>query len=85
MNYFVPEPQIVNAKDFGVLKQEKNLYRWFHGKTWILLNLNIPKPTNTDVKFADVKEEIVPATKYFLSTQYVQDFNKSRKATRKQG
>ena len=31
-----------------------------------------PKPLDKKVTFADIKEKEVPATKYFLSTQYVQ-------------
>lgn len=35
-------------------------------------NFNYPKPTNQNSTFADVKEENIVETKYYLSTQYLQ-------------
>jgi DNA (cytosine-5)-methyltransferase 1 len=72
LNYFVPEPQIINAKEFGVPQNRERIYIvGFHKDTGVL-KFEYPKPTGKKVKFADIKEEKVPATKYFLSTQYVQ-------------
>lgn len=72
LGYFVPEPQIVNAKDFGVPQNRERIYIvGFHKDTGIN-EFNYPKPLNKKVTFADIKEKEVPATKYFLSTQYVQ-------------
>ena len=72
LGYYVPDPQIVNAKDFGVPQNRERIYIvGFH----ISLNIdkfNYPKPTNQNVTFADVKEENVVETKYYLSTQYLQ-------------
>ena len=72
LNYFVPEPQIMNAKDFGVPQQRERIYIVGFRKDLGIDKFEYPKPTNKKVKFADVKEKKVPATKYFLSTQYVQ-------------
>lgn len=72
LGYFVPEPQIVNAKDFGVPQNRERIYIvGFHKDTGIN-EFNYPKPLDKKVTFADIKEKEVPATKYFLSTQYVQ-------------
>lgn len=72
LGYFVPEPQIVNAKDFGVPQNRERIYIvGFHPSTGIN-NFSYPKSLNKKVTFADIKEKDVPATKYFLSTQYVQ-------------
>jgi DNA (cytosine-5)-methyltransferase 1 len=72
LNYFVPEPQIVNAKDFGVPQHRERIYIVGFRKDQGITEFEYPKPLNKIVKFADVKEKKVPATKYFLSTQYVQ-------------
>jgi DNA (cytosine-5)-methyltransferase 1 len=72
LDYFVPEPQIINAKDFGVPQQRERIYIVGFRKDQGVTAFEYPKPLKKKVKFADVKEENVPATKYFLSTQYVQ-------------
>lgn len=72
LGYFVPEPQIINAKDFGVPQNRERIYIvGFHPSTNVT-EFSYPKPLNKKVTFADIKEKEVPATKYFLSTQYVQ-------------
>ena len=72
LGYFVPEPQIINAKDFGVPQNRERIYIvGFHPSTNVT-EFNYPKPLDKKVTFADIKEKEVPATKYFLSTQYVQ-------------
>lgn len=72
LGYFVPEPQIVNAKDFGVPQNRERIYIvGFHPNTGIT-EFSYPKPSDKKKVFADVKEENVPATKYYLSTQYLQ-------------
>lgn len=72
LGYFVPEPEIVNAKDFGVPQNRERIYIvGFHPSTSIN-QFSYPEPLDKKVTFADVKEKEVPATKYYLSTQYLQ-------------
>jgi DNA (cytosine-5)-methyltransferase 1 len=72
LDYFVPEPQIINAKDFGVPQHRERIYIVGFRNDQGVTEFDYPKPLKKKVKFADVKEKKVPATKYFLSTQYVQ-------------
>jgi DNA (cytosine-5)-methyltransferase 1 len=72
LDYFVPEPQIINAKDFGVPQQRERIYIVGFRKDQGITEFEYPKPLKKKAKFSDVKEKKVPATKYFLSTQYVQ-------------
>jgi DNA (cytosine-5)-methyltransferase 1 len=72
LGYFVPEPQIINAKDFGVPQNRERIYIvGFHPHTGVN-EFTYPKPLNKKVTFADVKEEKTVPTKYYLSTQYIQ-------------
>ncbi|TCC90350.1 DNA cytosine methyltransferase [Pedobacter frigiditerrae] len=87
LGYFVPEPQIVNAKDFGVPQNRERIYIvGFRGDLGIE-SFEYPKAMDKKVSFAQVKEEEVPATKYFLSTQYVQTLvnHKERHANKGNG
>jgi len=72
LDYFVPEPQIINAKDFGVPQHRERIYIVGFRKDQGITEFEYPKPLKKKVIFADVKEKNVPPTKYFLSTQYVQ-------------
>ena len=66
------ETQIINAKDFGVPQNRERIYIvGFHPSTNVK-EFSYPKPLDKKITFGDIKEKKVPATKYFLSTQYVQ-------------
>ncbi|MEO6830697.1 MAG: DNA cytosine methyltransferase [Chitinophagaceae bacterium] len=72
LGYFVPEPQVVNARDFGVPQNRERIYIVGYRADMKVSDFDYPNPTKKSVKFMDVKEKDVPPTKYFLSTQYVQ-------------
>ena len=72
LNYFVPEPQIINAKNFGVPQHRERIYIVGFRKDTGVTEFEYPKPLKKKVSFSQVKEKKVPATKYFLSTQYMQ-------------
>lgn len=72
LNYFVPEPQIMNAKDFGVPQNRERIFIVGFRKDMRIEEFDYPKPLKKKAKFADVKEKNVPRTKFFLSTQYLQ-------------
>src|SRR5690554_4299904 len=87
LGYFVPEPEIVNAKDFGVPQNRERIYIvGFHPSTGVK-EFTYPKPLNKKITFADIKEKEVPATKYYLSTQYLSTLenHKARHASKGNG
>jgi DNA (cytosine-5)-methyltransferase 1 len=71
LGYFVPEPQIINAKEFGVPQNRERIFIVGFRNDLGITEFVYPKPTKKKVKFADIKEKKVPPTKYFLSTQYL--------------
>ena len=87
LGYYVPEPQIINAKEFGVPQNRERIYIVGFRKDLGIQSFKYPLPTNKKVEFADIKEKEVPATKYFLSTQYVQTLvnHKARHAEKGNG
>jgi DNA (cytosine-5)-methyltransferase 1 len=72
LGYYVPDPQVINAKEFGVPQNRERIYIVGFREDTGIKEFEYPKATNKKVKFADIKEENVVPTKYYLSTQYVQ-------------
>ena len=72
LGYFVPEPKIINAKDYGVPQNRERIFIVGFRKDLGISEFEYPQPSKKKLKFADIKEKIVPPTKYFLSTQYLQ-------------
>ena len=72
LGYFVPEPQIINAKDFGVPQQRERIYIVGFRKDLNISDFEYPKSSNKKVSFINVREKKVVPTRYYLSTQYVQ-------------
>jgi len=72
LGYFIPDPQVVNAKDFGVPQNRERIYIvGFHKDTGIS-EFQYPKPIERKVCFADIKEKDIVPTKYYISTRYLQ-------------
>lgn len=85
LNYFVPEPQIVNAKDFGVPQNRERIYIVGFRKDLGIEDFNYPEPLDVNITFSDVKEKDVVATKYYLSTQYISTLENHKKRHESKG
>ncbi len=72
LDYFVPDPQIINAKDFSVPQNRERIYIVGFRKDQKVKEFEYPKPTGKKVKFSKIKEKKVVQTRYYLSTQYLQ-------------
>ncbi len=72
LDYFVPEPEIINAKDFGVPQNRERIYIVGFRKDIGISSFEYPKPLKAKVTFKEIKEKKTVPTKYYLSTQYLQ-------------
>ena len=72
LGYYVPEPQIMNAKNFGVPQNRERIFIVGFHPSLNISDFTYPTPTDDTKRFIDVKEENVVPTKYYLSTQYLQ-------------
>jgi DNA (cytosine-5)-methyltransferase 1 len=85
LEYFVPEPQIINAKDFGVPQNRERIYIVAFRKDLGINDFNYPTPLNKKVKFSDIREKRVVPTKYYLSTQYMSTLYNHKKRHESKG
>ncbi len=85
LGYFIPEPQIINAKDFGVPQNRERIFIvGFHKDTGIT-KFEYPKPMNKKVCFEDIKEKNIVPTKYYLSTVYLDTLKRHKKRHESKG
>ncbi|MDI9311404.1 MAG: DNA cytosine methyltransferase [Limnohabitans sp.] len=85
LNYYVPEPEILNAKDFGTPQNRERIFIVGFHKSTSITNFDYPTPINQEVSFEDVREENVVDTKYYLSTQYLQTLENHKARHEKKG
>lgn len=78
LKYYVPEPEIVNAKDFGVPQNRERIFIVGFRKDLNIENFKYPKPLRKKVVFKDIKEDREVSVKYYLSTQYLDTLRKHK-------
>jgi DNA (cytosine-5)-methyltransferase 1 len=71
LNYFVPNPEIINAKDFGVPQNRERIFIIGFRQDLGVNYFQYPIPTVTNPKFIDIREEQPVSVKYYLSEQYL--------------
>src|SRR5690606_21507459 len=72
LGYYVPEPEIINAKDFGVPQNRERIFIVGFRNDANVGEFEYPEPFDTNPVFEDVKEENEVSVKYYLSTRYLQ-------------
>lgn len=87
LNYYVPEPEIINAKDFGVPQNRERIFIVGFRNDLNINSFQYPESSNKTVAFEDVRETRTVSAKYYLSTQYLKTLreHKSRHASKGNG
>jgi len=87
LEYYVPEPQVINAMNFGVPQHRERVYIVGFRNDQNVKEFTYPTPTDKTKRFADIKEENVVSAKYYLSTQYIRTLkaHKERHAAKGNG
>lgn len=85
LGYFVPDPQVMNAMNFGVPQHRERIYIVGFHKDLGIEEFTYPQPTDKTKTFADIKEKEVVSAKYYLSTQYQKTLIEHKKRHEKKG
>lgn len=85
LNYFVPEPQIVNAKHFGVPQNRERIIIVGFRKDLGIENFVYPIPDTQDVTVGHILEEEEVSPKYYLSDTYLDSLKKHKERHESKG
>lgn len=78
LGYYVPEPQVINAKEFGVPQNRERIFIVGFRSDLGITDFKYPEPTNKNAVLGDILEENEVSVKYYLSTTYVQTLKNHR-------
>ncbi len=85
LDYYVPEPKILNAKDFGLPQNRERIFIVGFRKDLNINDFDYPEASKIPVSFEDVKESNPVSVKYYLSTQYLQTLINHKKRHESKG
>lgn len=85
LDYYVPEPKVLNAKDYGVAQNRERIYIVGFRKDIDAGSFSYPEPTGEKACIRDVLEENVVSAKYYLSTTYLDTLVKHRERHESKG
>lgn len=71
LGYFVPEPKIINAKDFGVPQNRERIYIVGFRNDLGIDSFEYPDATNKNVVLEEILEQKEVSVKYYLSDTYL--------------
>lgn len=71
LGYFVPDPQVLNAKNFGVPQNRERIFIVGFRQDLGITDFNYPITTHNKTKFIDIREKNPVGSKYYLSDRYL--------------
>lgn len=87
LNYYVPNPQIINAKEFGLPQNRERIFIVGFRNDLGINQFTYPEPIEKKAVLEDILEDREVSVKYYLSTTYLQTLknHKERHASKGNG
>lgn len=87
LGYFVPEPKIINARDYGVPQNRERIFIVAFKNKKAAEKFKYPDPLPDSTAVEDILEREEVSVKYYLSTQYLKTLreHKARHASKGNG
>ena len=85
LDYYVPEPHIINAKNFGVPQNRERIFIVGFRKDLQINSFDYLESLGITSAISDIKEEKTVSVKYYLSTQYLKSLQEHRKRHESKG
>lgn len=86
LGYFVPEPKVVNAKDFGVPQNRERIFIVGFRKDTNINSFEYPRPLDEPKPtLKDIREANSVSTKYYLSNRYLNTLMKHKERHKSKG
>jgi DNA (cytosine-5)-methyltransferase 1 len=78
LGYYIPEPQVINAKKFGVPQNRERIFIVGFRNDLGITEFEYPKPKNKKVTLEDILETETVSVKYYLSETYLNTLRKHK-------
>lgn len=85
LNYYVPNPQIINAKDYGVPQNRERIFIVGFRKDLGITEFEYPTPSNKQAVVQDILEKNEVSVKYYLSTTYLETLRRHKERHERKG
>jgi DNA (cytosine-5)-methyltransferase 1 len=78
LGYYVPDPETLNAKNFGVPQKRERIYIVGFSKESKIKEFIYPKGEETKKRFIDIREKSEVSPRYYLSNVYLETLRRHR-------
>lgn len=85
LGYYVPEPQIINAKMYGVPQNRERIFIVGFRKDLGIDDFNYPKPIKGRPTINEILEDEEVSVKYYLSETYIETLRRHRERHESKG
>lgn len=85
LNYYVPEPKVMNAKNFGVPQNRERVFIVGFRNDLGINDFEYPKPKETKKRVKDILEKNPVSVKYYLSDVYLESLREHKKRHESKG